>query len=332
MQITTFKGTKPAPLDNSSFDDWNDLCDLMREQSELPCQRKNKLGHLSFIFGRCIGSRNKQNIQFLSGLAADFDIGPDDARYRTFDDVCDMLEAGGFQYIAYTTTKSEGDHHKFRVVLPYARDIAASYCQAAWHKCNNDIFGGAIDPSTKDESRLSFLPADWQGDIYIEPNGDLDYKEKPYQRFRCNRQGAPILSDQDINALSVAGNKSKTIRPWQSTTTVLPVLSAAQLEKLARGHKPDAQIWSSLADINRSPLVTRWMRDELPTIEGNRDYRFMSCCASEAVKDNIPIDVETLLILAEQFSTQKLNRPLPADAMRQAQNALAWAFHNSPSK
>lgn len=330
MEITFFAGAKiPAPIDNSDGLDWNDLCDLMQGESELPRQRADKLHHNAMIFGRCLGSRNKQNIQFLSGLAADFDIGPADPRYRSFHDLCQYLDGLGYRYIAYSTTKSTEDHNKFRVLMPYARDIPVEYCQAAWHKCNADFFNGAIDPSTKDEARLSFLPAKWEGDIFLE-NGNLIYNEKPHAAFRCRKHGAPVLSDKDVSALTISANKGKKTKPWAAGTIVLPILSTIQTEKLAQFHKPDAPCWALLADLNHSPLVTPWMRDELPQHEGNRDYRFMSYCASNAIQKNLPVNLDTLLVLAERFSTQKLNRPLPDDAMRQAQNALAWAYHNSP--
>lgn len=326
MEVTLFKGAKnPAP-ENMEVT-WETLCEFIGDMAGSECQRANKLNHYAMIFGRCVGRRANANIQFLSGLCADFDTEPTDAGYVSFDAMCDRLESDGYAYIAYTTTNNEAGHNRYRLVMPYARDIGPEQCVAAWHACNAKL-GGQIDPSTKDPARLSFLSADWQNDIFWE-KGNLRQLVEPFNALRCGN-GKPVLDESEIDALSVSISPSdRTDSPWRDVVQ-LPALTATQAQKLAQGQKADAACWSLLASLQHSPLVTKWMRNELPNLAGNRDYRFLSFAASNAVAKKVPVNVDTLTDLAEQFSRKLLNREPPADIVRQAENALAWAFHNSP--
>ena len=234
MEITVFKSARNTKNDNMEVT-WDSLCDFMEEWTRVACHRSDKLNHHAMIFGRCCGPRNKSNIQFLSGLCADFDLGPADPRYVPFDDICDILDEMGFAYIAYTTTKSETAHNKFRLILPYARDIPVQFCAAAWHRCN-EILGGGIDASTKDEARLSFLPADWQGNIFHDRD-NLIQMVNPFVAFRCNRNGNPILTDADITGLATMAVPAKVKTKNWNHAGLLPILSGAQSAQLAHNQK-----------------------------------------------------------------------------------------------
>jgi len=77
-----------------------------------------------------------------------------------------------------------------------------------------------------------------------------------------------------------------------------------------------------------SPLVSPWMQKELPRIEGSRFHKFCLYAALTAIRHRIPITPHILADLAGQWSREYLFRPAPADALRQAENALAYAYRN----
>lgn len=159
MEVSVFKGAKDTAPQNIAVS-WEDVCALASDLMAVEFARSNKTAHHAMIFGRCEGRRSNANVRFLSGLCADFDIGPDDPRYLSFQDRCDQLEAAGLKFIAYTTTKNSAGHNKYRLIMPYGRDVEPERCTAAWHASNAKL-DGAIDASTKDAARLSFMPARW---------------------------------------------------------------------------------------------------------------------------------------------------------------------------
>jgi hypothetical protein len=343
MYITLFEGARDtAP---QVFEpEWPDLCEILAGWTNVRCHRSDKLDHGAMIPGLCVGSRSNANVRFLSALAADFDIGPDDLRYLGFHAFCDKLAREGLTFAAYTTTKNSASHNKFRVILPYASPVPVEHCRAAWHACN-DKFQGAIDRSTKDPARLSFLPAAWVGNPFHDPTLGMVTLDNPFDAFRAIPRGDPILSAAEIAALDpvFSGAMNFASEPVGIAETpsspkvgarrvshspAAPVLADADRASLSRDKGPDDPCWRMLSDLRRSPLVRPWMRDRLPQEQGSRDHRFLRACARNALKFQYPITTEALVALAEQFSRDCLHRRPPADLMRQAENALAWAFNN----
>lgn len=347
MKITLFNGvkdTRPQPY-TATFPE---LCDLLEGWQKVKCKRSDKLWYDAMIPGEC-GTRGNANVRSLSLPSADFDIGPDDPRYLSFQAFCDKLDREGLAYFAYTTTKNSGSHNRFRVLLPYAEAVPLECCRAAWHACNAR-FEGAIDASTKDPARLSFLPATWTENPFYEPKSkDADAKGMvtlidPFNAFRVKASGKPILSVEEIAALDPIFSGAMNFAPEPVGTAKMPsspkvkargygraftpVLSDADRVTLSHGKGSDNPCWTIIADLSRSPLVKRWMLEKLPSEQGSRDYRFLLAAARYALGQNIPVRVATLTTLAEQFSRQYLRRAAPSDIARQAENALAWAFNN----
>lgn len=326
MEITLFRGARDTAPDNFEVT-WSELCEFVPGFMAIQRKRSEKLDHDALIFGRCEGRRAKSNARFLSGLAADFDTAPDAPGYVTFAATCDRLEREGFAFIAYTTTANEARHNRFRLVMPYAHDVPFELCQPAWHACN-EKFGGAIDASTKDESRLSFLPADWTENPFSDPSKGAVTLAEPFNAVRLSMTGKPVLSAAEIASLSLSVGISEQ-RRCSAPPVFVDALREPERRSLAHGKGANDPAWMLLASLSHSPLVKPWMLEQLPFEKGQRDYRFMTAAAGNAIRANIPITADVVETLAEQFSRERLHREPPRDVARQAENALAWAFRTS---
>lgn len=326
LDITLFVGARDVRPTNIEGT-WEELCRELLDCHAFPFSRADKLDYAALIFGLCEGARANANVRYLSGLAADFDIGPDDNRYLSFDAMCDRLEREGLAFIAYTTTNNDAGHNKYRLLMPYARNVPVSHCRAAWLACNHK-FAGSIDPGTKDPARLSFLPADWFGQG-SKPLAD------PFNAIRVNVSGAPILSNAELDGLNRLDFAPAYVISLAAPRTAASAqggvvrLTADEATRLACGQAPNASCWNILAGLETSPIVPRWLLERLPGEPGQRDYRFMLATAKRALAQRLPVDVTTLVTLAQQFSRERLHREPPHDVERQAENALAWALREA---
>jgi putative DNA primase/helicase len=96
-------------------------------------------------------SRANKNVVHRSGIDIDIDNG------AKLDDLRAALEP--YKWAAYSTHGHNPDAGavKFRIALPFSRDVAPSEWPQVWDGCNA-LLGGVIDPSTKDISRMVFTP------------------------------------------------------------------------------------------------------------------------------------------------------------------------------
>jgi len=343
--FTSARATASTPV---LLDGWCDLGFFMQEQSQISRRRDTKLDCPAMISGLCEGRRANANVRHLSFFAGDFDIAPDDPRYMTFQARCDWLDEAGFTYIAYTTTANCASHHRYRVLLPLPCDVPRDRWLPVWRACSR-VFSDAIDIATKDPARLSFLPADWTGNPFWDAgkNKTITLVE-PFNAFRTSRAGAlrPVISQSGLDAIDASDpfiqfgdcpletafsfRNSQPARPKPVPTYLSDTspLTPAELSELSRGAPPAAPCWRIIGRLESSPLVSPWMREELPRQEGSRVHRFCLYAALNAVKHMIPITPHTLADLAAQWSTSHLFRPAPADTLRQAENALVWAIRN----
>lgn len=345
MNITYFQSatdTKPTVAEMP----WSDIVSFMHDTFAVERHRSDKLDAPAMIAGLCTGKRANANVRCLSFLAADFDTEPTDPRYMTFAARCDWLDQQGYAYVAYTTTKNEAPHNHYRLVMPLAVDVSPFDWLAVWHACNAK-FDGAIDKATKDPARLSFLPQRWVGNPFQQSVRRKNRFEietitlvDPFNAMRSG-EGKPILSEAEIGAVSLCslggeefvtgdrfltGNRTAAGPAAKQSSYIASRLTVAETEVLARGASATAVCWTFICDAATSPLVTRWMRETLPTDQGSRDHRFCLYAARNAVQHNIPITVDALARLASDWSENHLSRSAPADIERQAENALAWAI------
>lgn len=314
MDITLYvSATNVIPI-NATLT-FPELTEFLRSFTSTPWKtdKESKKRYRGFTPGRVITRRCSENAISLDGIAADFDIGPNDPRYLTFEQACQALVARGVQFIAYTTTGSQPEHHKYRIVMPFAASVPAASYEAAWELVNRK-FNGSIDASTKDPSRLSFLPAAWIG---------------AYNDFFVNPVGAPILSTQELSGLPSRGTVRKAVTTKPTSGRPSNALAPNSLAILAQGKDAHWSGWRLLRDYERSPLTSPC---DAQMDEGNRTYRLMCRIAARAKAQGLPIDVETVAELAETYQRQVrfVQPPQRHELARRATDALIFVFEKNP--
>lgn len=116
---------------------------------------KNKNGP-AIVLGKISegNRRNDKNVEFIDALAIDID----NREEKEIDQFFDIINP--FEYIVYTTHKhgSAFGEPRIRVILPTAEIIDPKDFKSIW--LNFNVFTNEInDPSTKNPSRLNFLPS-----------------------------------------------------------------------------------------------------------------------------------------------------------------------------
>jgi hypothetical protein len=98
------------------------------------------------------GTRRNSDVLFRCGIECDIDSG------ATLDDLRTTIDA--YWWIAYSTHSHDPENgkFKFRLVLPFLRDVIPDEWPHVWQGCNV-LLGGVLDPATKDISRLVYLPS-----------------------------------------------------------------------------------------------------------------------------------------------------------------------------
>lgn len=344
MDITTFDGAfdkRPSNYD-LTFDE---LAQMYEFASKQTVHRGDKLSRLAFILGKCEGYRANANIRHLSAFAADIDTPPDDPRYLTFDETCEMLS--GYAYIAHSTTTNCDDHHRFRLIFPLPQPVPASAWLRVWQHVNQRL-DGKIDPATKDPARLSFAPACWTAEKYHDSSKGQVTLNRPFNAFRANLRGeffvdAATVKKLTAEALVMTGimcaptmNVSARIGTMSAAIPDTAAKSAAadapsrltgiQMDRLAKGYPDDWPGWAIYSSLISSPAAKLVPLASLAASSGSRDYRFMLSIACRSVENGFPISHDALLKLAEQFSQHYLKRS--NDRLSgQAMNALSYVYH-----
>ncbi len=104
--------------------------------------------------------RKKKNVKTMHALGVDIDKAPDERVAA----VVEKLHGMGLEFVLYTTHKhgSEiaGGLSRYRIIMPLAEPVAgdSKTWSVVWSRLNM-LVGGINDPSTKDASRLNYLPS-----------------------------------------------------------------------------------------------------------------------------------------------------------------------------
>ena len=98
--------------------------------------------------------RKKSDVDYLSPFIC---VDIDEQGY-TIDVIKEMFE--GVEIVAHTTTKSKPDWQRWRVVIKLDREYSGEEYEAIWRLLQL-YFDGKMDDSTKDWTRLSFMPSRW---------------------------------------------------------------------------------------------------------------------------------------------------------------------------
>ncbi len=103
--------------------------------------------------------RRAKNVKTMHALGVDIDKAPDEKVSAVVEKLNDM----GLEFVLYTTHKhgSEiaGGLARYRIIMPLAEPVAgdSKTWSVVWSRLNM-LVGGINDPSTKDASRLNYLP------------------------------------------------------------------------------------------------------------------------------------------------------------------------------
>ncbi len=103
------------------------------------------------------GKRGLGDAQGADFTALDFDEGD-----WTVFAAAAWCRARDLAHVVYTTAKCRPAHHRFRLVLFFTRRVAASDYRVAWEAVAR-MMPAVVDPATKDISRLSIAPYEWEG-------------------------------------------------------------------------------------------------------------------------------------------------------------------------
>lgn len=154
-------------------------------------------------------SHKAANVTAIHALALDIDGRPEEQAFAAFAALQD------YAYAAYTTFKHgtdlAGGMPRLRVIIPLAEPVQAWNSRDpgnVWHRLNA-LVGGINDPSTKDVSRLHFLPSTFDPTVteaWNNPGRFLSVEELPIvrlpqkTRFESSAQGTDIETYDAISS------------------------------------------------------------------------------------------------------------------------------------
>lgn len=152
--------------------DWTEFSKQLQALQDIEYDRKDLAPLISPAFYDEVLRRKNENVCGWSFLALDFDNG----RELTFDDATQWIESLGYTYIAYTTASSKPHWHKFRIFIPFSRDVNPEEMDTVW-KGAFEYFGRLTDPVCKDKSRGYYVPGTYPGaykDFEYSINNSID--------------------------------------------------------------------------------------------------------------------------------------------------------------
>ncbi len=128
---------------------WDELVDLLRRHDI----RQDKDGRLFSPTQYAVGARRgNEGVLALTAFVGDIDDG------WPLSSAESVLRRGGWAFVIYTTHSHTAVRPKFRIVVPFAAPVATVEWEGVWAQLN-ELFGGHLDPGTKDPARISFLPS-----------------------------------------------------------------------------------------------------------------------------------------------------------------------------
>jgi len=294
-------------------------------------ERADKDG-LCVVLGAVAGQRSKANVTSVHAIGLDLEI-PAKVVERG-DTIAIGLAAGSvdharkvlqrFESIEYTTHshKLPGKGPRYRVIVPLAEPITAAQHAGAWAYLNSMV-GGAVDPSTKDASRLHYTPSAPHGakghhvvhnkgewfkytndtarvvaPLGIQPAASDEQIKAVQKAMRYTRQG-PLKAAQKAllagAALAPGGERHNAIRDltwWISER--FPALTDADLDALF-GESIAAMPGHDLAEARvayRGGMDRRRAEASAPQRNGAEPYSPEELTAIAAVQECTPADLD----------------------------------------
>lgn len=323
LDITIFDGARRVDPYGLQIT-WSNLCDLFEEASVQPWTRGAKLDRIAYVPGQIVGRRAAENVRHLCFGSYDIDLWAGDPRYVSFAEMRTRLDETGAGYILATSTKSLHSGNRYRLILRFDRPILPEHHLATWDHVNEQ-FGGIFDRSTHDPSRLSFFPAQWEGQP-VDPSGRTIWDwpaDDAFQAFACNREGKPFPLPE-LSTLSICANTSAR-GPRTRTRAAVPDLRAVSqpaqnlLDRCAAMVPPKGSHGYALATNPKNVLYVG--SEPFGHVQGGRMFRFLCRVAARALGLKLPLDADLLFDLATAVNEAE-GCPPRLDLRREVHRAL----------
>ncbi len=198
---------------------WSGDIEALASLLATPVSAAGKFGCPFFLVGAFEGNqRRNAAFQSASVIALDVEKGP------STQEAHQRLRA--WCHVLYTTWRHTDQDHRFRLVLPLARDVDATEYKLLWTLLARKLDGG-VDRQTKDLARALFLPA-------IRPDGE---------RALTKRWEAPLLEPDAVLGEALAlvkpGAPPRQQRPQRRL--VLPSDAARREARRRLNSDPDTR-------------------------------------------------------------------------------------------
>lgn len=308
----------------TSFEcEMTDFFQVLGERSCMPCHPDDKLDSLMLSFARCPEGqpRLKESAVGAAALAMDVDDG------WTLEKAEGALRSLGAPYVLHTTTNSMPDAHRFRILLFLSREVDAVEYEHLWLGLAGR-WGVKMDERTRDISRLSALPAKWDG---------------AFNDFRWCLDGTLL----DVDAMLAALPSFESLDPTSSNTRTCsaPPTNARQVipnQRFDRGreqrdvfaqHRSDmlrlkleAMSPAERTDLDTSPLVPdKALSEAMSSRPGGRTYKLLLSVAAKARWCGYDLDQFDLEEIGRQFSNRVGRQTTAFELRRDASRALGKA-------
>ncbi len=168
------------------------------------------------------------------------------------------LEALGIQASGFTTWSHASDHKGgqcWRIVIPFAFDVDVADWRALWVLLNDHLAQGRNDPTTKNPSRLHFLP---RAPMRVLQNGVIVDNVAPLFRHLTGTLFDPRPLVEKARAAAAAAAKQAECRVDDAgeKATKEPRNSGERRSSSASANRPDrvtrAKAWLARADVSLS--------------------------------------------------------------------------------
>lgn len=145
------------------------------------------------VFGVVEGTRSKAHVKETNAIALDIDDVSDEQLAKA-------LEAlDPYTYAAWTTHKSGanvvGNNTRLRIVVPLRKAVPANQHTNVWNQLNH-LVGNIVDTSTRDASRLNFLPSTFDIDLAEAWQNDGEWFN-PSLLEAVKEDASPVVDEND---------------------------------------------------------------------------------------------------------------------------------------
>ena len=150
------------------------------------------------VFDPC--ERGLKNVRSVSAMVLDYDGG------ETIEAAAKLW--GCYYGFLHTTRKHTAEAHRFRVILPFSRQVSPEEYAGIWRRVFAQA-GGKLDPAPKDPSRFWFLPGsvhpEWfvcrhLGSAPMDPDAVLREPDPDAVRFNAAVAALPRASNEPASA------------------------------------------------------------------------------------------------------------------------------------